>query len=45
MKTIRLQLSGSRTGRVLLHLECIARHGRIIWHFRGIAREFGFQTA
>ena len=40
MKTAELHLSGSRVGRVLLHLVCIARHGRLKWHFRGIAREF-----
>lgn len=39
MKTAQLQLSGSRLGRVILHLLCIARDGRLQWHFHGIARE------
>lgn len=39
MKTSDLQLSLSRTGRILLHLKCIARSGRFHWHFQGIVRE------
>jgi hypothetical protein len=45
MKANHLQLSHSRSGRILLHLACIARHGRVHWHFRGIAREFGHRRA
>ena len=45
MKTYQLRLSGSRAGRILLHLTCIAKHGRWHWHFMGIAREFKFSTA
>lgn len=40
MKAHPLQLAGSRSGRIVLHLACIVRHGRIHWHFQGIAREF-----
>ncbi len=40
MKTAQIHLSRSRSGRILLHLVCIVRHGRIQWHFHGIAREF-----
>lgn len=39
MKT-QLHLSGSRHGRILLHLACMARDKRVMWHLRGIAREF-----
>jgi hypothetical protein len=31
----------SRTGRVLLHALCLARHpAHALWHWRGIVREF-----
>lgn len=40
MKARQLRLSGSRAGRIVLHLTCIARTGRWHWHFKGIAREF-----
>lgn len=40
MKTAQLHLSGSRIGRVILHLVCIIRDRRLQWHFHGIAREF-----
>ena len=45
MKTYQLRLSSSRGGRILLHLTCIAKHGRWHWHLLGIAREFSFSTA
>ncbi|MES2925033.1 MAG: hypothetical protein V4819_25985 [Verrucomicrobiota bacterium] len=45
MKTYQLRLSRSRAGRILLHLTCIAKHGRWHWHLAGIAREFHFATA
>lgn len=44
-KFLPFQLSDSRVGRILLHLTCIARHGRFQWHFQGILREFAFTTA
>jgi hypothetical protein len=27
-------------GRVVLHLVAMARDGRLLWHLRGISREF-----
>ncbi|MES2661286.1 MAG: hypothetical protein V4689_21885 [Verrucomicrobiota bacterium] len=44
MKSHQMRLSNSRTGRILLHLSCIGRHGRWHWHFQGIAREFNSPT-
>ena len=34
------RFSGTRAGRIFLHLVCLARRGRVHWHLQGIAREF-----
>ena len=36
---IQMRFAGSRIGRVLLHLLCLCRDGRLRWHARGVARE------
>jgi hypothetical protein len=33
------QLTETRAGRIVLHLMCIVRHGRVRWHWDGIRRE------
>jgi hypothetical protein len=37
---VQMQLAGSRSGRILLHLLCACRDGKLRWHGRGVAREF-----
>jgi len=42
---IAVRCASSRAGRVLLHLVCAIGDHQVIWHFRGIAREFGAPSA
>lgn len=38
-------LANSRHGRVMLHLLCVLRDHHLLWHWRGIVREFSPKTA
>jgi hypothetical protein len=33
-------LAERSSGRVLLHLVCLLRHGHVRWHWAGMKREF-----
>ena len=35
-----LQLAGSSAGRVALHVVCLWKDHRFLWHWQGIQREF-----
>jgi len=37
---INLKLTGNRLGRVYLHLKCLARDGKWLWHLAGLCRQF-----
>ncbi|HEX7861641.1 MAG TPA: hypothetical protein VF773_14995 [Verrucomicrobiae bacterium] len=39
MNTIKNSLAKTPAGRVILHLACLVRDGRLQWHWRGIVRE------
>jgi hypothetical protein len=37
---MKMKLSETSIGRVVLHLICLARDGKLHWHWAGICREF-----
>lgn len=39
MRTVKMKLAGSRTGRVILHTICMAMDHKWSWHLNGIIRE------
>ena len=41
-QSTQITLASSGNGRIVLHLVTLWNDGKVMWHLKGILREFGF---